>query len=602
MKIAYLILFFIIHINYLFSSEVYSYKSETNNIFKKNIKIKQTNNITRKLVEINEDIAIIHINDVHCAINNTIGYDGFVLYREELKKQYKYVITVDAGDFIEGGIVGLLSQGSAIVKIMNKIGFDVAVLGNHEFGYGVEQLFNLNNSLNTTIICSNFLYRKNRTLIFEPYKIMEIGNKKIGFIGIITPLTFSLTKLSTITDENGEILYDFLSENNYQELYDNTQKYINELKAKGVDYVILLTHIGKGGFQNFKSDFFLSKLEGVDAILDGHTHQIYNETSKDKNNNDIIISQTGSKLESIGVLLLKKDGTIQSEIIKEVPIPKDKEGAKNIIRNNKERWVNEEMYNYMNSIWDEYKDELYAQIGYSNYDIVSQDCCSKECNIGNFVSDAIKYAGKGDISLINCGGIRSSIKKGTISRINILEIFPWFNNIVIKELPGSAILDALEYGVSSLPKKSFLPFPQISGITFDVDTSFNSPVIIDENVMFSGISGKRRVSNVKINGVNLDVNKIYKAALIDYVANGGDGYSMLQKYEVTEETLITDCGSIELLIKDKYKGEIPKDYTENQGRINIDKKDDENNSSGNYLKSHFNNHILNLMILILFLL
>ena len=601
MKRAYLILFLIIHINYLFSSEVDSYRLETNNMYKKNIKIKQTKNNTRKLEELSEDIAIIHINDVHCGINNTIGYDGFVLYREELKKQYKYVITVDVGDFIEGGTVGLLSQGSAIVKIMNKIGFDVAVIGNHEFGYGVEQLFNLTNNLNTNIICSNFLYRKNRSLIFEPYKIMEIGNKKIGFIGIITPLTFSLTRLSSIKDQNGEILYDFLSENNYKELYDNTQKYINELKAKGVDYVILLTHIGKGGYQNFKSDYFLSKLEGVDAILDGHTHQIYNETSKDKNNNNIILSQTGSKIETIGVLLLKKDGTIGSEIIKEVPIPKDKEGAKNIIRNNKERWVNEEMYNYMNSIWDEYKDELYKQIGYSNYDIISQNCCSKECNIGNFVSDAIRYAGKGDISLINCGGIKSSIKKGNISRMNIIEVFPWFNNIVVKELPGSAILDALEYGVSKLPKDSFLPFPQISGITSDINTDINSPVIIDENGMFSSINGKRRVSNVKINGANLDVNKIYKAALIDFVAYGGDGYSMFQKYEVKEETLITDCGSIELLINDKYNGEIPKDYTENQGRINIDKKYDENDSFVKYLRSHFNNHKINFMILILFL-
>ena len=602
MKRAYLILFLIIHINYLFSSEVDSYRLETNNMYKKNIKIKQTKNNTRKLEELSEDIAIIHINDVHCGINNTIGYDGFVLYREELKKQYKYVITVDVGDFIEGGAVGLLSQGSAIVKIMNKIGFDVAVIGNHEFGYGVEQLFNLTNNLNTNIICSNFLYRKNRSLIFEPYKIMEIGNKKIGFIGIITPLTFSLTRLSSIKDQNGEILYDFLSANNYKELYDNTQKYINELKAKGVDYVILLTHIGKGGYQNFKSDYFLSKLEGVDAILDGHTHQIYNETSKDKNNNNIILSQTGSKIETIGVLLLKKDGTIGSEIIKEVPIPKDKEGAKNIIRNNKERWVNEEMYNYMNSIWDEYKDELYKQIGYSNYDIISQNCCSKECNIGNFVSDAIRYAGKGDISLINCGGIKSSIKKGNISRMNIIEVFPWFNNIVVKELPGSAILDALEYGVSKLPKDSFRPFPQISGITFDINTDINSPVIIDENGMFSSINGKRRVSNVKINGANLDVNKIYKAALIDFVAYGGDGYSMFQKYEVKEETLITDCGSIELLINDKYNGEIPKDYTENQGRINIDKKYDENDSFVKYLRSHFNNHKINFMILILFLL
>ena len=184
----------------------------------------------------------------------------------------------------------------------------------------------------------------------------------------------------------------------------------------------------------------------------------------------------------------------------------------------------------------------------------------------------------------------------------MLEIFPWFNNILVKELPGSTILDALEYGISSFHNKFFLPFPQISGITFDVNTYFNSSVILDENGMFLSLDGKRRVSNVKINGENLDVNKTYKAVLIDYASNGGDGYSMFQKYDLTEETLITDCGSIELLIKDKYNGEIPKDYVENQGRIKIVKEeDDEIDPFINHLRNQFNNLRINLMIFILFL-
>jgi 2',3'-cyclic-nucleotide 2'-phosphodiesterase (5'-nucleotidase family) len=56
----------------------------------------------RKLQESN-DIVIIHVNDVHCGLNDTIGYDGFALYRDELKKNYPNLLTVDAGDHVQGG-------------------------------------------------------------------------------------------------------------------------------------------------------------------------------------------------------------------------------------------------------------------------------------------------------------------------------------------------------------------------------------------------------------------------------------------------------------------------------------------------------------------
>ena len=94
----------------------------------------------RNLQELSDDIVILHINDVHCGVNNTIGYDGFVLYRDDLKTKYKNIITVDVGDHIQGGIIGAISKGNSIIKVMNKVGFDVAILGNHEFDYGIERL------------------------------------------------------------------------------------------------------------------------------------------------------------------------------------------------------------------------------------------------------------------------------------------------------------------------------------------------------------------------------------------------------------------------------------------------------------------------------
>ena len=90
---------------------------------------------------------------------DAIGYDGLSLYKKELKKKYKHVILVDVGDHIQGGTIGLLSKGLDIIDIMNKIEYDVAILGNHEFDYGVEQLQVCKEKLECGYISSNYCYR-----------------------------------------------------------------------------------------------------------------------------------------------------------------------------------------------------------------------------------------------------------------------------------------------------------------------------------------------------------------------------------------------------------------------------------------------------------
>ena len=213
---------------------------------------------------------------------------------------------------------------------MNSIEFNVSILGNHEFDYGIEQLQKLGENISSKYVCSNFCYNKNKTTFFEPYKIVKAGNKTIGFIGVLTPLTLTKTYLSSIKDENNELLYDFLVNNDVKKLYETVQGYINDLKnTEKVNYIILLTHFGMN-VEDYTSNDLLSHLENVDAILDDHTHLIYNTTSKDKNKKDILISQTGTKLESIGKLIIKSNGSLESEIIKKVPEPIDKEDPINI--------------------------------------------------------------------------------------------------------------------------------------------------------------------------------------------------------------------------------------------------------------------------------
>ena len=89
------------------------------------------------------DIVVLYTNDVHCGIDDNIGYQGLALVKETLEAQGKEVILADAGDAIQGGTIGTLSKGEYIVDIMNELGYDVATPGNHEFDYGMEQFLKL---------------------------------------------------------------------------------------------------------------------------------------------------------------------------------------------------------------------------------------------------------------------------------------------------------------------------------------------------------------------------------------------------------------------------------------------------------------------------
>jgi len=171
-----------------------------------------------------------------------------------------------------------------------------------------------------------------------------INSPSIDIIPFFTKASLNVsaseTFLHTLIDNDGNYIYDFLTEKNGQELYDTIQKYINELRNnKQVDYVIILSHLGfKGDQEEFSSEALLRNIEGVDAIIDGHSHQVYNKTSKDKTGKDIIITQTGTKLSNIGLLTIR-DGKIISELFSEIPLFEGYQNYDIDIRDGKNRYI-----------------------------------------------------------------------------------------------------------------------------------------------------------------------------------------------------------------------------------------------------------------------
>ena len=552
-------------------------------------------NSKRNLMEEEEksdDIIILHTNDVHCGIDQIIGYDGLMLFKKELETKYKHVILVDAGDHIQGGSIGLLSKGKDIIDIMNKINYTVATLGNHEFDYQLEILYNLSSLSNKEYICANFCYRVNKTSIFAPYRIIQVGEKKIGFIGLVTLQTLTKTYLhSLVYPENNTLIYDVLNGEHGKELYERVQQHIDDLRdVEHVDYVIIISHFGYGGdsLKEYTSTGLLENLERVDAIIDGHTHLIYNETHKDKKSKDIYISQAGTKLSNVGKITITTEGNITSEMFDEIPLFEGYTDYMKVTRNNKTRYVDPEMNEFLKSIINSHEKEFKEYVGKTDFDVLGASSKehvmrSGENNLCDLITDSMKYLGNSDLALLNAGSIRNDLLKGNITYSNIIDVLPFANRLVVLEIQGKDLLDILEFGVRTLPGISSR-FSQVSGIHFKVDDSIKSPVIVNDMESFDRIEGERRIYDVFIGNESLDENKNYTISINDYLASGGDGYSMLSKYKKINDTSIEMSVVFKDYIKNFLNGSIPERYNNTQGRIIKEKKERKANNSNNFIK------------------
>ena len=545
-----------------------------------------TINSERKLQSVNYDdyTIILHTNDVHCGLQDDIGYDGLMLYKRLLEKDYKNIILADAGDHIQGGIYGLITKGEAIVDFMNFMKYDVATLGNHEFDYGVEQLEIVERKLNCKYISTNYCYRRNKTAIYPAYKIIERGGKKVAFIGFATPQTLSKTGLITEYDDSGNLVYYFLTDNQSRELYDKVQGVIDKVKnEEKADYVIILAHLGYGGdaLEENTSIGLLRNLKGVDALIDGHSHLVYNDKFPDKSGNNIIIAQTGTKLANIGVLKINtRDNTITHEMIGDVPSPEGKPGEEENVTYYKQgsKYVDKKTCDFIKNITDIYKSELDRKIGHTNFilnvfntssnstDRSTQISRSDESILCNLVTDAIRYYGEGDVTIMNAGAVRVDLKKGDITYQGVVDMMPFSNDILVKEVTGQAILDALEHGARTLPGKTSR-FPQVSGITYKIDISIPSSVILDSSESFVRVAGKRRVYDVKVNGQPLKLLKTYSLSTNSFIIEGGDGYSMFKDLEVLKTSIGVDNEVVLNYIEHYLQGEIPDKYNQTEGRI-----------------------------------
>lgn len=527
------------------------------------------------------DIVILYTNDVHCGIDDNIGYDGLALYKREMQEKYENVLLVDAGDAIQGAPIGTLSKGAYITRLMNAVGYDAATLGNHDFDYSLKELQVRADELNCGYVCANFYNKETGKPLFDAYKIIEAGDKKIAFVGATTPETLSGSTPVFFQNDAGEYIYGFGEDGS---VYELIQTAIDNARDNGADHVILLGHLGETDVrEGWSAQEIVAELSGIDAVIDAHSHDVTPAlTVKSKDGKDVVITQTGTKLANIGKMTITPEGKISTGLIDSVPAPVEDSGIAEdtwLEADGREgRFVDETVNRTMMQIQSEYSKILDRKIGTSAYDLISNNpetgervVRNHETNLGDLCADAYKYVLGADVGIVNGGGVRAAISSGDITYSDAMAVFPFANMTLVAEVTGQQILDMLETGAMNYPGENG-SFIHASGIEYTIDESVPSSVKLDDTGVFLGVDGEYRVKNVLINGEALDTAKTYTLASHDYyLKNGGDGYILTGKCNIIRDNVMSDSDLISVYIRDTLGGVIPKKYRDpyGEGRITI---------------------------------
>ena len=516
---------------------------------------------------LDHDVVILHTNDTHCGIEENMGYAGLVWYENQMKEETPYVTLVDAGDAIQGAPVGTLSEGEYLVQIMNKAGYDFAVPGNHEFDYGMEKLLGLSARLDCGYSACNFVNLPSKTQVFAPYRIMEYDDIQVAFVGVATPESITKSTPAYFQDQFGRYRFSFCEDETGEALYSQVQRAVDQARGEGADYVIMVGHLGDNGItEKWSSRSVIANTTGIDAAIDGHSHEVCVENVPNENGEMVVLTQTGTKFANIGKLTITTDGQIQASHVSTVT---DAEGnpAKDA-----------EMENFINGIKSQYEESLKVVLGRTDVDLMDKDpetglraVRKAETNLGDLCADASRYMMGADIGFMNGGGIRAGIEAGDITYEDALSVFPYGNMICMAEVSGQKIKDALEMGVKNYTEESG-GFINVSLHTYTVDSSVPSSVVLDEKRNFVSVGGEYRVRDIYVGEDPLDVNRTYTLASHNYwLKSGGDGMSMLMGCPILKDETMVDVDTITSYISEYLGGTVGEEYKDprGQGRITI---------------------------------
>lgn len=507
--------------------------------------------------ELAGEIVILHTNDVHGAISS---YAKVAALKAEYEAKGAEVLLMDAGDYIQGEPYVSVSQGETAIRLMNYVGYDVATIGNHEFDYGYENLAKLAAAAEFPIIAANVMY--NGKTAFEANKVFELeSGVKVGVFGLSTPETATKAhpgKIKGVTFLSGD------------DMNKAAQAQVDELTAAGCDYIICLGHLGiDDSSKGYRSVDLLEAVTGIDVFIDGHSHSSLDDVKalvgEDCKVGDTLLTSTGTKLATVGAVVISEDGIS----IKSVDLEKY-EGSDDVVEEAAQLVIDEVDAAY-GEVFAKSEVELCGEKAPGNR--------TEETNNGDLIADAILWQAKKDgslpvadenvIAITNGGGIRAAIAAGDITKKDVNTVLPFGNTVAYVTVKGSVLLEALEASTYCTPE-AVGAFPQVAGIEFTVDTN----KAYDQGEQYPGSTyyapaSINRVTIESINGKAFDPEATYVVVTNDFLAAGGDTYYAFS-VSTSVDTGIPMDEAVMSYITEELKGVVTAEkYGEPQGRITV---------------------------------
>ena len=521
-----------------------------------------------------DDIVLLTTNDVHCHIDNDIGYATLAGLRDQLKEEYNNVFLLDAGDHAQGTAFGSMDKGKTMIELMNAAKYDVATLGNHEFDYDQEGRINITDKwAKFPYVSCNFYEEKDGErgdYVVDPYVMLPLANgKTLAVVGITTPETFTKSTPAYFQDENGEYIYGISGGKDGKALYADVQKAIDDAAEAGADYVVGLGHLGIDPASSpWTSEEVIANTRGLTAMVDGHSHtKVEGKMVKDLDGKDVMLTQTKCYFEYIGEVIIDAEtGAVTAKLLS----PEDLAAV-----------TPDPTVKALNDAWvAEITEKLGEKIGHTdlifdNYDENGIRLVRKqETNTGSFAADALYYQfdNRGDdvdVALMNGGGVRNDAITGDISYLTCKEIHTFGNEACLLAISGQQLLDALEFGARFVDggDGECGGFMQASGVRYGIDMTIPNTIQIDEkNVWVGGPTGDYRVRDVEVYDKDtqswqpLDLDATYNLAGYNYtLRNSGDGFAMFQGAGVVQDRVALDYMILADYVQAFENGEVKAD-------------------------------------------
>lgn len=464
-----------------------------------------------------DKLVILHTNDTHSAIMPDKDGRGGVLQRkaviDSVRKAEKNVILVDAGDMVQGSLYFKYFRGDVEYPLFNMTGYDIRILGNHEFDNGMEDLAQKYKDVKADRLSANYDFSGTALDgVFKPYVIKKVGGKKIGFFGI------NIDPESLISAKNIDV--------KFKEVIPVANEVAAYLKHnQKCDLVVAVTHIGYEKENDKTTDVdMIGASSDIDLVIGAHSHTTIDPEHPEKypsiipnaEGRNVRVGQTGKYGRYIGKMTIDLDRigkgkTVNGEDIAYELIPVT------------DRFPAEQLDIKMIAHIEPYRLAVDSAenrvIGLSRYDLSSSARTGGFANLTaditheylNHKADSLRAAGmdigRVDMSLMNVGGIRQDMPAGNITEGQILSTYPFSNHFVLIELKGAYIIETLRVAARKGGEG-------ISG---------NVRVVTDKD---------RNLIRVIVDGEEMDPEKTYLFGTINYAAEGNDDMRSLANHRL----------------------------------------------------------------------